>query len=285
MQESNNQFGHNPNLKYAIAPLEKPLTGGTSSPEDPKDKEKNKVKNRVLLTAAGITLAAVAATGIGFGVSANQAPEKAPVETSEPSEPIEQPIETPTPVETTAPETQVGPDISKYEAMSIEEFSALTSDEQMIYAAGKLVPGIDQFAIDYQSVSEKQSDILPQGSIDNTAQEIDTLVAYNLRFTLSLSDADREKYIIAILRNNNQSGMYPIIEGLSDNFSGVQMPAKILGYDDLIVTGSATGMSELKQDTFNDQFHEITTTDGPYNAYYVEIPLPDGTTYNTWIRE
>ena len=201
------------------------------------------------------------------------------------------PSATPTPEATTTPEKQAVPDISKYEAMSVEKFSALSSDEQMVFAAGKLIPSIKQFAIDYRGMTKNPNDVLPAvASIDNTAQEINTQVAYNLRFAFVLDGRDREKFIIAVLRNNNQSGIYPILEDVSTNVPNASI-AKQLGYFDNISVGNATGMGALKHDTNNDQFREgvaVTAKDGTsatYDAYFVEVPLPDGTTYKTWIRE
>jgi hypothetical protein len=259
---------------------------------EPKKETRFPVKYRVISAVAGVALL----SGIGVGIHAATSGEK-PAEatsTSAPADPTESaaPSVTPTPeaTPTTAPETQVGPDISKYEAMSVAEFSALSNDEQMIFATGKLVPNIKQFAADYESFTNNPNDVLPQGSIDNTAQEIDTQVTYNLRFAFMLTGDDREKFIIAVLRNNNQSGIYPIIESMSKTLFNSN-DGKDMGYFDKISVGTASpDMGPLQEDTNHDKFRQISVTDkdgttGSVNAYYIEVPLPNGSVYKTWIRE
>lgn len=291
-----------------------PIIGGTEQKDLPtqnQDIEKTEQHTGVFQRALKSTLGKVglfaggtfAAAGLVFGAveigsavtpgSEHHAVATAPADPTHTPEASSSatPSATPTPEATTTPETQPVPDISKYEAMSVEEFSALSSDEQMIFAAGKLIPNIKQFAVDYKSMTKNPNDVLPAvSSIDNTAQEINTQVAYNLRFAFTLEGTDREKFIIAVLRNNNQSGIYPIMEGFSANLPTNVIP-KLLGYGDNISVGNATGMGDLKHDTNNDKFREgiaVTAKDGTsatYDAYFVEVPLPDGTTYKTWIRE
>lgn len=205
------------------------------------------------------------------------------------SSPSAEPEETPTPVPTVA--GRPAPDISAYDAMSLADFGTLSSDEQMVYGVGKLAPALANFAAVYYGVSKDALDVLPEGSVDNTAQEIATQVAYNVRFSLSLDPGDgREKFILAILRNDTQSGFYPLIEGLSAKADTVALPAGFIASVNAVSVGSNASMGDLQQDTNHDKFRQITVTGedgvtGSFNAYFVSIPLPDGTTFATWIRE
>jgi hypothetical protein len=286
---------HNLHLNTAID-TEAPVSGGTPTPETPIENASGlqRIRNfaetgKGKLTIAGGSILLLAGIGVGTkagidALSTSKVPQhSAPLNPGHTNEATPQASATPTPEATTSPEVAV-PDISKYESMSVAEFSALSNDEQMIFAAAKLAPGIQQFASDYHSRTNNPTDILPVGSIDNTAQEIDSEVTYNLRYAFTLDGDDREKFIIAVLHNDNQSGIYPIIEDLSQKevttFTGKEM-----GYLKTINVGTATGMSDIGEDTNHDKFRTITDTIGTYKAYYFEIPMGDNTTYKTWIRE
>lgn len=169
--------------------------------------------------------------------------------------------------------------------MSVAEFSALPNDEQMIFAAAKLAPGIQQFASDYHSRTNDPTDILHVGSADNTAQEIATQSVYNLRFAFTLDGDDREKFIIAVLHNDTQSGFYPIEENLSTK-TFTTLTGREMGYLNNLVAGRATSMSAIGEDTNHTKFTIVTETDGKsFKAYYYEIPMGNNTTYKTWILE
>lgn len=234
-------------------------------------------------TAAVLVISTLALTGCGAGEDKPANPIASSTSAAS------TPTPAPSPTQSLASLGQA-PDISKYEAMTLEEFTALASDEQMIYGAGKLVPGLVAFADTYHSISKNPLDVLPKGSVDNTAQEIATQVAYSLRYALSLQPEEREKFILAILRNDSQSTFYPIIEGLSTQGNDVALPAGAIANLDIIYPGNNASMGDLQEDTNHDKFRQIAVTGedgsaGSYNAYFVEIPLPDGTSFKTWIRE
>ncbi|MBC7564978.1 hypothetical protein H7100_01970, partial [Candidatus Saccharibacteria bacterium] len=216
-ENSNPKLGHEVHINSALT-IDRATGTSGNTPETPE--KKKSLKQKLLIGGAGLTLAAVVATGIGFGVS--NSGEKPPVatETSAPAEPTESPAPTEVPAEPTvaefAPYAEATPEaLVKYEQMPFADFEALQKSEQALYVSW-LTRDMEIFVAEWQDQRMGVNDTYTEASKDNTAQQAIAFNTWLDRIAVTFNTEDAKKILTFGVESKNQSALYDTIIGFAD---------------------------------------------------------------------
>lgn len=147
---------------------------------------------------------------------------------------------------------------------------------------------MNQYASDWYEATLDPSDKLPAAvSIDSTPQEILTLRAFELRYVFTLEGQDREKALVAIQENGQNSDAFPIWENFSQ-----QLPNALTGKTgQKVFINQGALKTESAQSSDGLQIYGpsatqiIHTQSGSATFYYEKYKNPlTGQNESTWLQ-
>jgi hypothetical protein len=215
----------------------------------------------------------------------------------ETSAPTETPTPTQTPTQAPGPTETMSPADNAAEADAIATFEALPKAAQLHWAYNYMVNGnsdvpqtLRAFEAQYAAESDDYNDVMsaaPASLADvNDPQKIITQVAALERFantfTNDAPNYDRQKFIIAILKNGSASEAYPTLMSVTQ--PELYYGGGALAYRGVLTMTTPVTTSPLVDNGPGDQYVTIKDSAGTTRNYYLETFDTDNGPVSLWIR-